>query len=141
MQRKIKKFINENVEKSGFFTGGISEAKIQKVEELLNVSLPEGYKWFLKKYGYGSLYGVLILGWGKSDESIPVVRETLAFRKLGLPLNCVVVEDCDEWVYCMNCDDGKVYRWSSWDPNFYYRYSDFYDFLFTKFSEAKEDRS
>ena len=139
MQKKIEKFINENIQKIGYFTGGISEEKIQKVEELLNVNLPESYKWFLRNYGYGSLYGVKILGWGKSDEEIPVVEDTVAYRQLGLPSNFIVVENVGEWMYCLNCDDGRICMWSPWNPNFDYCYNDFYDFLFTQFSESKED--
>ena len=138
MQKEIEKFIKENIKKSGFFTGGISEEKVRKVEELLNVCLPKEYKWFLRKYGYGGVYGVLILGWGKSDKDIPIVEETVRFRRLGLPSNFIVIENCDEWVYCINCDDGRICMWSSWDPNFDYLYSDFYDFLINRFSSAKE---
>lgn len=124
---------------NAFFIGSTNDCYIKQIEDVLSVKLPQGYKWFLSKYGYGFFYSVFILGIGK-DKSLVCAEETLKKRKLGLPSNFIVVEDCDEWVYCINCDDGKVCMWSSWDPNFDYCYNDFYDYLFSRFSEVQEDR-
>ncbi len=45
---KVEKFIKENAGEKDF-TGGIDEEKISKIEQNLQVSLPESYKWFLRK--------------------------------------------------------------------------------------------
>lgn len=41
----IQKFLEENKEFS-IITGGVSEKQIHEIEEELEVSLPESYKWF-----------------------------------------------------------------------------------------------
>ncbi|ETB70618.1 hypothetical protein A943_13985, partial [Bacillus sp. CPSM8] len=61
---QVEQFIKENAEDDDF-TGGISIEKINEIQENLNVKLPESYKWFLKNYGSGGIYGVDILGHGK----------------------------------------------------------------------------
>ena len=58
----VEKFI-EKFRKDKDFTGGIDEDKIKIIEKQLNVTLPESYKWFLRKYGSGGIFSIDILGW------------------------------------------------------------------------------
>ena len=107
----------ENIEYVNF-TGGVEEDKIKDIEVKLNVNFPESYKNFLRKYGYGAAYGREVLGSGKSE--VPsVVAETLRFRKLGLPEQYVVIQNCDEWIYCLDTDNMKNEECPviSWDRN------------------------
>ncbi|WJE46694.1 SMI1/KNR4 family protein [Peribacillus frigoritolerans] len=55
-KEKIIEIINENND-SIFLTGGVSVEQIGDIENKLNVSLPDSYKWFLEQYGEGILLG------------------------------------------------------------------------------------
>ena len=74
------------------------------------VSLPEQYLAFLDGYGRGGLDGLEILGVGL-DGSIAFLDETLEYREFGLPSNLVAIENCDEWLECIDCDSGEVVSW------------------------------
>ncbi len=54
---KLQEFIKEYGQGDDF-TGGVSEDKVKETELKLQVSLPDSYKWFLRNYGYGGLFGV-----------------------------------------------------------------------------------
>ena len=80
-------------------------------EEELGISIPSQYLWFLKTYGHGGLNGIETLGVGKNKKLI-FKDETLKYRTYGLPHNLIVIENCDEWVYCIDSLNGKVKMWS-----------------------------
>ncbi|WP_321974041.1 SMI1/KNR4 family protein [Paratractidigestivibacter sp.] len=63
------------------------------------------------------------------------VEATLRARSLGLPPNLLVVEDCDEWLYCIDCDNGKVVSWSQVD-GVRDEYPDFDTFLLQDLEDA-----
>ena len=42
------------------------------------------------------------------------VRETLKQRENGLPENLMVIENCDEYVVCINADNGNIVSWSNY---------------------------
>ncbi|MWC30015.1 SMI1/KNR4 family protein [Paenibacillus sp. MMS18-CY102] len=141
-RNELNAFIQEHVDDTDF-TGGVSDTEITKVENELNVVFPRSYKWFLKNYGSGGLFGVDILGCGKS--AIPsVVSNTERLRNLGLPSEYIVIEDCDEFFYCLdtgNLLDGEC-SIISWDRVAGFsgkRANGFYDFLSERLSEAKEN--
>ena len=142
MYSELDKFILENTEDVNFI-GGVEENKIKDIEVKLNVNLPESYKNFLRKYGYGAAYGREVLGCGKSE--VPsVVAETLRFRKLGLPEEYVVIQNCDEWIYCLDTGNMKNEECPviSWDRNEGFdsiEGKDFNSFILEQFNEAKED--
>lgn len=99
--KDIIKIIKEDTSDSSMFTGGVDTDKIYYIENELDVKLPNSYKWFLKTFGYGFIYGIEILGYGKSTPPL-VVTKTLDYRKYGLPNEYVVIEDCDEFIYCLD---------------------------------------
>ncbi|WP_213422620.1 SMI1/KNR4 family protein [Bhargavaea massiliensis] len=62
-------------------TGGIPDSRITEIEAALHVKLPDSYRWFLRNYGFGGIFGVDILGAGK--QAVPnVVRKTERLRKM-----------------------------------------------------------
>jgi hypothetical protein len=85
---------------SASFTGGVSDERIKLVEQELRVNLPESYKCFLREYGYGSVFGVLIEGCCLSNIN-SVVDLTKESREMGMPDDFVVVMHCDEYQECL----------------------------------------
>lgn len=135
-------FIKRNMEPDDF-TGGVDKEQIDYVQDTLKVNLPESYKWFLYNYGSGGLYGVDILGVAKSN--IPsVVIETESYRNLKMGRALVVIEDVDEYGYCLNTGDMKDNECPiiSWDKHGglddYNTAENFYEFLSQRLLEAKE---
>lgn len=135
-------FINENKE-SDDFTGGVDESQIELVKNELGVELPDSYKWFLATYGSGGLFGVDILGVGKSNRA-PVVDNTRRYRDLGLDKDLVVIEDAGEYVYClytskMENNECPVIAWNRPDGlDDYNTAKDFNEFLSERLLDAKE---
>ncbi|WP_040949838.1 SMI1/KNR4 family protein [Gorillibacterium massiliense] len=135
-------FIEEHSDDSDF-TGGVLDTDIAKIEGELKVVFPQSYRWFLENYGSGGLFGVDILGCGKSV--IPsVVSNTNRLRILGLPSEYIVIEDCDEFFYCLdigNLLDGEcpIISWDKVSGFSGKRAKDFYDFLGERLSDAKEN--
>ncbi|AIQ11226.1 SMI1/KNR4 family protein [Paenibacillus durus] len=135
-------FIHEHSDDTDF-TGGIPDADIEKIERELKVEFPQSYKWFLNNYGSGGLFGVDILGYGKS--SIPsVVSNTERLRNLGLPPEYIVIENCEEFFYCIDAGtlldgDCPIISWDRVAGFSGKRADNFYDFLSNRLSEAKEN--
>lgn len=51
----------------------------------------------------------------------------LLIREKGLPEN-FVIEDCDEFYYCLDTSNGKIASWSQYDNDgVRYRFDNFYD--------------
>lgn len=140
-RKEIEQIIAENIEK-GYFTGGTTENMVKQIEESLNINLSESYKWFLMNYGSGGIFGVNILGVGKSNNPI-VVTETTEYRKYGLEKNLVIIEDCDEYFYCLDTSeliDGEC-PVVSWDQHVGFdsiEANNFNDFLLERLSDAGE---
>ena len=139
-RKKIVELFNKGID--SHFTGGVGHNKILDVENTLNVTLPESYKWFLREYGHGGMVGVEILGVGLSSVP-PVVEFTLRYRKLGLPNSFVVISNVDEWVYCLETSKMKngecpVIDWDRKGESYYY-FDNFYLFLINQLESAIED--
>lgn len=137
MNAKIAQMISE-YEDDGFFTyASPSDDMLCKAQQLLSVKLPNQFVAFLKAYGHGGIGGVEILGYGL-DGSAAFVEETLEYRTHGLPDNLIVVENVDEWVYCIASSTGEVVSWNEANgerPAF----SNFDDFVVSEFSDAIEN--
>ncbi len=88
----------------------LSQAKIQ-----LNFDIPDEYVWFLKTYGHGGFY-FEFLGYGINGNAL-FVEKTLYERKFGLPAELLVIENCDEYVVCIDRSTGKVVSWSKHDKD------------------------
>ncbi|MFM9329105.1 SMI1/KNR4 family protein [Paenibacillus mesotrionivorans] len=141
-QSQLSTFIQEHVEDDDF-TGGVSDTIIAQTEDKLKVVFPPSYTWFLKHYGSGGIFGVDILGCGKS--AVPsVVSNTERLRNIGLPSNYIVIENCDEFFYCLYTGDRieKECPVVVWDRNggaSEKRADDFYSFLLERLMDAKEN--
>lgn len=142
LYNEIQQFIKENKEYANF-TGGVEKDKIKEVEEILQVKLPDSYKWFLEEYGYGDMFGEEIIGCGKSE--VPsVIQQTIRFRELGLPQQYVVIQNCDEWIYCLDTNEiidneCPVVSWDRINGLEGRQADNFVCFLLSVFKEAKED--
>ncbi|MGI6217125.1 MAG: SMI1/KNR4 family protein [Coriobacteriales bacterium] len=134
MNEKIRKIISEHEEDSFFTNVSPSDEMISAAQEKLGVVLPDQYVEYLKTYGHGGVGGVEILGFG-FDDSAMFVDDTLEYRGFGLPDNLVVVENVDEWLYCLDCDTGAVVSWNEAD-GLRAEYPDFDEFILDEFNDA-----
>lgn len=56
---------------------------------------------------------------------------------IGLPENLVVIEKCDEFMYCINTDDCSVVNWSPYDTVGVVKVADdFFQFLYETMIDA-----
>lgn len=125
-------------EKNGDFTHvSLTSDLLESAQKQLGVTIPQQYVEFLRDYSHGGIGGVEILGVGLTGTML-FVETTLRYRKYGLPQNLLVVENCDEWVYCLDCDTGKVVSWSQFD-GVQDGYPSFDDFLLQDLKDAIEN--
>ena len=85
---------------------------VAKDEAVLNLKFPQQYIEFLQELGSGGLFGVDIFGVTKTSYRTHVT-ETLHYREYSLPKNFLIVENCDAWVYCIDCNTGEVVSWDN----------------------------
>ncbi|MFF2496856.1 SMI1/KNR4 family protein [Peribacillus sp. NPDC058075] len=125
------------------FTGGVSEDKVRETEQKLQVSLPESYKWFLRNYGYGGLFGVDIIGYGFTGPA--VVDATKGHQKYyDLTDGLVVIEDIDEFAYCLDTNKMKygecpVITWDNQEGYGVKLADNFLDYFIERLEEAKDN--
>lgn len=141
---KVEKFIKENDSKDhATFTGGVSEEKVKLIEHDLHVNLPESYKWFLKNFGSGGVYGVDILGYDFCGAS--VVEFTNEYRKhYNLTDGLVVIEDIDFFAYCLDTnkmENGEcpVFIWDRENGYENVVASSFIEYFYDKLKRMKEN--
>ena len=135
MNNNLVEMIYEYIEE-GDFIGEVSDGEIKKVEKTSEVSFPTEYKEFIKKYGSGGICGVDILGIEGADCA-SVVESTERYRKLGLPNKYIVIENVDEFVYCLNTvEESNVVRWDDISKREVTRYTTFDEYLQDSFQEA-----
>lgn len=138
MKEEIQKLIEEYSE-DAIFTGKISSDDIiESTITELGVNIPNDYRWFLKNYGQGGIGGAEILGISKMNKAI-FKDKTLEYRNYGLPNNLIVVENCDEWLYCIDVDTEKVVSWDRINRVLGERYATFLEFLIDRFNDEIEN--
>ncbi|MCY8233460.1 SMI1/KNR4 family protein [Priestia endophytica] len=136
MNLKILQMINEYDKESDFF-GEVSEDAITEAENRLGVNFPRQYREYVKKYGSGGICGVDILGVEGETDGSSVIEQTKRRRKQGLAKKYIVIENVDEFVYCLSTvDEHKVIRWSSITKEEIERYTTFNEYLQDSFQEA-----
>lgn len=138
----MKQNITELIERSGknsLFIGKADDKRIEQIEEMLNLTLPDSFRWFLSEFGHGGIFGVEILGSGLAE--IPsCVSATYDWRGFGLPSNLIVVEDSgSDWLYCLDTsrmigNECPVVDWEQDVGIGNIDYKDFYAFLEDRFS-------
>lgn len=137
MNAQIRALIAQHEQKGDFTHVVPTEEMLASAQRLLGITIPQQFVEFLQEYSYGGIGGVTILGIGL-DESMAFLEVTLDYREYGLPHNLLAVENCDEWLYCLDCDTGEVVSWSQVDgilPG----YPSFDDFLLLDLEDAIEN--
>ncbi|MEH7030420.1 SMI1/KNR4 family protein [Bacillus wiedmannii] len=141
-KEELTNFIKEH-EEIDDFTGGVNESQVYAVQYRLSVELPDSYKWFLNTYGSGGLFGVDILGIGKSNiASVVIVTED--YRGLEMSDNLVVIEDAGEYAYCLDMshmenNECPIIAWNRQGGlDDYSTAKNFYEFLSQRLIDAKE---
>ena len=136
MTEKLQKIIHDYERPEDFTHTQISTEQIEQAEKELHVLLPKQYVNFLICYGHGGINGIEIIGIGKTGRLL-FVEETQKYRKYGLPEDYLVTEICDEWIYCIDCNTGKIVSWNnSIIENCYH---DFDSYLADRFHDAIEN--
>ena len=134
MNETIAKMAKEYEEDSFFTHAPFTDEMLGAAQCELGVVLPTQYVDSLKEFGHGGVAGVSIEGVG-CDGSLIFVEDTIEYRGLGMPSNLVIVENIDEWVYCIDCDTGHIVSWSQLD-GVRDEYDDFDAFVIDEFTEA-----
>lgn len=141
-KQELTNFIRRDMEPDDF-TGGVKGKQIDLIEDALKLKLPDSYKWFLNNYGSGGLYGVDILGVAKSNIAT-VVIETENYRELGMGEHLIVIEDIDEYAYCLDTsnlenNECPVIAWNKQGGlDDYNTANNFYKFLSQRLMDAKD---
>ena len=136
MNGQINDLITRFGDKGSFTKVVPTQEMLTEVEEKLGFVVPEQFLEYLKTYSHGGI-GFEILGIG-FDGSISFLEETLEYREDGLPDNLLVVENCDEWLYCVDVNTGEVVSWSiDEDPRV--EYPSFDDYLTDRLNDAIEN--
>ncbi len=136
MNDTIKKLINQYETEGDFSHARLKADTIDEAETILGLKLDPAFVGFLSEYGHGGIGGTEVIGIGKNDELL-FVNETLKYREYGLPQNLIVIENCDEWIYCINSKDGRILAWSNGEIRD--AYESFDDYLLDRFSDAAEN--
>lgn len=137
MDERIIKMIEKYGEEDDFF-GEVSEECITKAEETLSVRFPQSYREFIKKYGSGGIGGSELEG-VQGHLGASVVNATERWRKLGLSMKLIVVEDSEEFARCMYCadlNDARVFSWIRNGAVLNLRYNTFDDYVSDVFQEG-----
>ncbi len=137
MNQKLIKMIERYGEEDDFY-GEASEAYILKAEEELKVTFPRSYREFVKRYGSGGICGFELEG-VQGDVGASVVEATKRWRRLGLPMDAIVLEDSAEFVRCMSGaekNDNRVISWERKGPDLQVRYPTFEDYVIDMFQEG-----
>ena len=99
--------INKN-KKDIFFSGGIKDTAIDKIECELNTILPDDYKWFLKTFGAGKIKEFKVFG-EDNNNTLSTIKMTNIFRKKKLPKNLIVIGfNSEDEIYCL--DTSKMIK-------------------------------
>lgn len=79
MNKKVLiELINRN-KKNIFFSGGINNVAIDRIERELNTILPDDYKWFLQTFGAGKIKEFKVFG--EDTGTLSTIKITKFFRK------------------------------------------------------------
>ncbi|MGG0386292.1 SMI1/KNR4 family protein [Priestia filamentosa] len=135
MNNKILQMISEYEEDKEFFRK-YSEEAITKTENRLKASFSSEYREYVKKYGSGGICGVEILG-VEGEDFASVVEDTERYRELDLPKKYIVIEDVDEFIYCLSTVERyNVIRWDQTSKEEIERYTTFHEYVQDSFQET-----
>lgn len=137
MLKDLEEFIQNNQEDI-IVTGGITDEVISDMEKILGLKFSAEIRTYLSQYGIIIGYGVEILGCGKNGES-SLVRETKRFREFGLSEEYIVIRNSDEWIYCLNNNNGIVSSWDRIEKTHLIKANTFGQYILDELIEAKEE--
>lgn len=138
MNEKLYSRIKKIEEKGDFTHALITDDLVKEVEEKLNLELPAQYKDFLGNFSHGGIGGLEILGVGNNNRLV-FVETTLKYREYGLPVNLIVIENCVEWLYCVNANDGRIVMWTNGSKEVNTAYNDFDEYLEDRIQDVLEN--
>ena len=117
---------------------------VQKLQIVLNVAIPDIYRYYLEHYNGGSFYDYAFTLFSIPTEynNVPV-EESLgfnnmpgAYEELSIPKNYLKIGTyCFGDVICLDPDTGHIVQWDVENDSVYLEYMDFLDFL----TEAESD--
>lgn len=137
MNDKISALIAQHENKGDFTHVALTPEMLETAQEQLGVTIPQQFLDYLNAYSHGGIGGIEILGVGL-DGTMLFLETTFRYRKYGLPQNLLAIENCDEWLYCIDCDTGEVVSWSQSD-GLRDEYPSFDDFLLQDLEDAIEN--
>lgn len=138
MTSKLKNLI-ETYERNGDFTYSKATNKLlTEAERSLGCHLPDEYKHFLKTFGHGGIGGIEVLGIGRNGAPV-FVSETLKYRSYGMPDTLILIENCDEWLYCLDSSNGKIVMWSTRETKPMAAFEDFEAYLLDRIKDVIEN--
>ena len=130
-------YLVRKYEKEGDFSyTQITKNQIKEAQNSLSLNLPKSYIEFLRIYGQGGIGGCEIFGVGRNGTLV-FVNETKKHWKYGLPKNFIVIENCDEWIHCLDGKSGDVVSWAHGDIETLF--PDFDSFLLSRFCDVLEN--
>lgn len=136
MNKQIEAAISQYGENGSFTKVAPTQGMLAEAQQKLGFPMPEQFVEYLNAYGHGGI-GFEVLGVG-FDGTMFFLDETLEYREDGLPDNLLVVENCDEWLYCIDADTGEVVSWY-FDDDPSVDYSCFDDYLLDRLNDAIEN--
>ena len=137
MLKDLEEFIQNNPEDI-IVTGGITDEVISDMEKSLGLEFRTEIRNYLYQYGIIIGYGVKILGCGKNGES-SLVRETERFREFGLSEEYIVIRNSDEWIYCLNNNNGIVSSWDRIEKTHLTKANTLEQYILDELIEAKDE--
>ena len=137
MNDKIKSLISQYERKGSFTYMKLTPSMLASAQQQLGVTIPAQFIDYINSYSHGGIGGIEILGIG-FDNSICFLEETLDYRSYGLPENLLVVENCDEWLYCIDVNTNQVVSWS-FEDGVRVEFPDFDTFLLQEIQNAIEN--
>lgn len=125
--------------KKGSFTyAEVNDDILNEAEKVLKCKLPAEYISLLKTFGQGGIGGLEVLGVGK-DGSLVFVNYTLKYRSYGLPDELIIIENCDEWLYCINAINGEIVKWVNQNVGYIKAYDNFAVYLENQINDILEN--
>lgn len=140
MHDRLYLTIKENESKGDFTYANVTDRMLNEAETLLGLKIPNAYRWFIENFGQGGIGGIEVLGIGKNGKMV-FVDETIKYRSYGLPKDVILIENCDEWVYCIQPQSGRVGMWSPGDEICNDTYESFEAYLLDRINDILENRS
>ena len=128
MAKELYELIHQYESNGDFTYADVTSEMLDEAECRLGVTLPEEYRYFLMNYGHGGIGGIEVLGVGKNGKLF-FENYTLEYRSFGMPEELVIVENCDEWLYCINTRNNRIVEWSLGDAEYCDAYGSFEEYL------------